>query len=233
MIRTPLHFRKYGKNTVYLLNIMATFLTSYNNYVKPIEGGYANIKADKGGETYAGISRKFHPNWPGWTVIDSKKDVNGYIKWNSKFSELTPLVNQFYESLYTKNNFHKINNQAIADILFDWFVNSGYAAVNTRAPETFGVDEILNARFGFKLPIDSQFDSKTIDAINATDPVKLHAEIKKERKNYYNFLLSKDPSQLVFAKGWLARIDNFPDLSKGIAGGLFLLVALFIFILIK
>lgn len=210
---------------------MADFLKSYNNYVKPVEGGYSYIKADKGGETYAGISRRYHPTWPGWDFIDKQQKP---IAWNKKYSELTPLVNQFYEKMYTDNNFHKIKNQAVADILFDWFVNSGYAAVNTRAPETFGVDEILNNRFGFKLPIDSQFDSKTIDAINATDPVKLHTEIKKERKNYYNFLLSKDPSQLVFAKGWLARIDKFPNLATGIAaGGLFLLACFFIFIAIK
>ena len=37
------------------------------------EGGYANNKADLGGETYAGISRKYHPKWSGWAIVDELK----------------------------------------------------------------------------------------------------------------------------------------------------------------
>jgi hypothetical protein len=38
------------------------------------EGGFKliDIAADRGGQTYAGIARNFHPNWPGWHCIDSK-----------------------------------------------------------------------------------------------------------------------------------------------------------------
>ena len=36
------------------------------------EGGLSlsDVKNDRGGQTYAGIARKHHPNWPGWKVVD-------------------------------------------------------------------------------------------------------------------------------------------------------------------
>lgn len=50
---------------------MADFLPAFENVVLN-EGGYklTDIKQDRGGQTYAGISRKFHPHWPGWSYID-------------------------------------------------------------------------------------------------------------------------------------------------------------------
>jgi lysozyme family protein len=60
---------------------MALFETSYS-ITNQLEGGYANDKDDKGGETYRGIARKFHPKWPGWKIVDQVK---------SKLSEKSPL----------------------------------------------------------------------------------------------------------------------------------------------
>jgi lysozyme family protein len=37
------------------------------------EGGYSNNPNDRGAETYRGISRKFHPDWRGWPIVDTAK----------------------------------------------------------------------------------------------------------------------------------------------------------------
>lgn len=36
------------------------------------EGGYklVDVPGDRGKQTYAGISRRYHPNWPGWELVD-------------------------------------------------------------------------------------------------------------------------------------------------------------------
>ena len=39
------------------------------------EGGYAHLAGDAGGETYRGIARNFHPEWPGWKFIDRVKPL--------------------------------------------------------------------------------------------------------------------------------------------------------------
>lgn len=205
---------------------MANFKTSYEKYIKPIEGGYANVSGDKGGETYAGITRKNYPTWSGWTVVDSKPHP---IKNNTKFSELDEAVENFYLGLYNQNNFNKITNQNIADILFDWFVNSGYLAVKTSAAETYGVDEILNTYFGFSLPMDSRFDDATIKAINSVDASKLFDLVKSNRETFYKEIVRKDSTQEKFLTGWLNRIAKFTYTAALISPYL-LLIILIIFI---
>ena len=39
------------------------------------EGGYVNDKDDRGGETYRGVSRRYHPNWSGWKIVDEYKQM--------------------------------------------------------------------------------------------------------------------------------------------------------------
>jgi len=38
-----------------------------------IEGGYSLIPDDPGGETYRGVARREHPDWPGWALVDAAK----------------------------------------------------------------------------------------------------------------------------------------------------------------
>lgn len=213
---------------------MANFLTSYNTYIKPIEGGYANHPADKGGETYGGIARNYNPGWKGWTDIDLIKRTtykDKVIPNNKKFSPLLDEpVESFYENLWNKNNFGLIKNQQVTDILFDWFINSGSNAASTKGKETYGVDEILNRDFGFKLPIDSKFDTATINAINAVNQEQLYNTIKTERKKFYETLIANNPSQKVFETGWFKRLAGFPGFSSGISLILLLLIV-FLFII--
>lgn len=215
---------------------MASFLHAYKTYIQPFEGGYVNNPNDKGGETYAGIARKFHPTWSGWTYIDEIKKTNPVIKTNTKFPAIQEKVDTFYNlALWEPNNFSKIKDQAVADILFDWYVNSGSNAANTRNTETYGVDEILNRDFGFKLPVDSKFDTATINAINSVDSSKLYSIIKNERKRFYETIVKNDPSQETFLKGWMRRINSFPDAVKiaGVSTIVLLCALVFVFLIIN
>ena len=38
------------------------------------EGGYSNDPRDVGAETFYGISRRYHPEWPGWKIVDKMKE---------------------------------------------------------------------------------------------------------------------------------------------------------------
>ncbi len=80
------------------------------------EGGYANHPADKGGETYRGISRKANPNWEGWKYIDdvkrTGKGLNGWLsdKWDDvknyssdKWNQGKELVSNTYNSVFSSN----------------------------------------------------------------------------------------------------------------------------------
>lgn len=178
---------------------MASFETAYRKYILPNEGGYANIPGDKGGETYAGIARNYHPKWPGWTYIDFVKKTKGVIKNNTKFPDVQYQVDQFYLDWWNAKRFGEIKSQEVANLLFDYNVHSSSLAIKA-------VQRLV------KVTPDGVMGAGTLAAINATDPGKLHDALKAERTELLTTLSSK-PGQEQFRDGWLARMAKFPTLA--------------------
>lgn len=178
---------------------MADFKTAYTKYILPAEGGYANVSKDKGGETYAGISRVYNPTWKGWVTIDSKKNryTNGVIPLNTLFPDLQFLVDQFYQAKWDNNRMGEIKNQDVANLLFDFYVNSDTAAFK-KIQKLVGVTA------------DGVVGPKTIEAINKADQAKLYKDLLKVREDFYDAIVARDPTQSKFIAGWKARLAKFP-----------------------
>ncbi len=104
---------------------MADFKIAYDITAKN-EGGYANDPADRGGETWKGVARKAHPNWPGWNIVDSYKGKVGFIQ-NLKASvSLQQMVEQLYRSSYWDViRGDEIKDQSAANMIYDSAVNIG------------------------------------------------------------------------------------------------------------
>jgi len=196
---------------------MANFQIAFEKYILPNEGGYAFVPGDKGGETYAGISRVYFPTWKGWDFIDRQKKP---IKNNTKFHELDSDVRDFYYALWNDNNFGLIKSQEVANIFFDFFVNSANSAIKA-------VQKLLG------LPADGHLGSITLGKINSLDPASLHDKILQRRKEFYQAIVNRDPSQQKFLSGWLRRLDSFPTLVKAAGFSILILVALLILVLIN
>ncbi|MDR1308836.1 MAG: hypothetical protein LBL95_02880 [Deltaproteobacteria bacterium] len=69
------------------------------------EGGYVNDPQDKGGETFRGISRKAHPDWEGWPLIDAAKELVGDTpraidRHFENDQEMAAMVSRFYRVNY-------------------------------------------------------------------------------------------------------------------------------------
>lgn len=192
------------------------------------EGYYVNNPLDKGGETYAGIPRNpgYHPEWPGWPVLDAyKKRIGRAIKTNEQIPELEPYVQAFYQGIWNQKNFGAIASQDVANIVFDFYINSGSSGIKQ-------TQTVLRDTFKASLAIDGVLGPDTLNIINAQDTVLLNNAIKQKRTDFYNSLVAKDPTQAAFLPGWLRRINDFPTLTKagiGLAGiaaaaGIFFLV---------
>lgn len=132
---------------------MADFITAYKKKTAPFEGGYSFVPGDNGGETYMGISRKFHPKWDGWPIVDRHKPLkHGEI---IKSDMLAKMVMKFYMKTYWDAvGGDKIKDQNIAEWLFDFGVNAG------KRTSIKKIQKILN------IPITGKVDETTIDAIN-------------------------------------------------------------------
>jgi len=188
---------------------MADFNTSFTKYILPNEGGYSNVAGDKGGETYRGIARNYHPDWKGWPIVDSKKVnyKNNVIPRYTIFkdSNLDALVSQFYYDWWTKLRMSEVKTQEIADIIFDFYVNSEASAIKK-------VQKILN------ISADGVIGSQTIAAINNANQSQLYSSIKQARTDFYNAIVQRDPTQSKFYDGWIDRIEKFPAAIKNNIG---------------
>lgn len=173
------------------------------------ESGYANIKDDKGGETYRGITRKNNPEWTGWTYIDDYKfPKNNFVEQvkviphKHIFPELEESVaNLYWEKYFYSKGFHNIDNVEIATLLFDFSVHGGYSHK--------GLQALLNAKFGANIsPLADNFGQMTAKAVNAAG-IALKPHLLEWRKNHLANIIAKDPSQQKFEAGWNSRLASF------------------------
>lgn len=164
-----------------------------------LEGGYVNDPFDRGGETYKGISRKYHSSWKGWQIIDTNKPISrGQILDNQ---ELDILVLDFYKkNFWNKLRCDSINQQDIANELYDTAVNMGtksaikilQKAINLLSTKDVHVD-------GFIGPI-------TIHYANKVNQKCLLKTLNGLQFTKYVEICEANPSQKRVFKGWLKRI---------------------------
>lgn len=105
---------------------MADFEKAYSRTGK-FEGGYVNDPDDNGGETYYGISRKFHPTWLGWKIVDEQKKKSNFpSNLKDRRNDLLILEKNFYKvNFWDKVWGDKINDQRVANDMYDTAVNMG------------------------------------------------------------------------------------------------------------
>jgi lysozyme family protein len=114
--------------------------------------GYVNDPDDNGGETIAGIARRFWPKYSIWTVVDSYKKLPNFPHNMSESNILPTLVELFYKTYFwDKIKGDAMSNQDIAALLVDKCVLEGIVPAIKRAqsivhlPETGVVtDELIN-----------------------------------------------------------------------------------------
>jgi lysozyme family protein len=118
---------------------MADFLTAHKRTAF-YEGGYANDKDDAGGETWRGIARTRHPNWPGWFIVDGHKKQPGFHDSLAKDEALQVMVEAFYRANFW-NAIHgdDIADQEAANNIYDSAVNIGVAPAIRLAQEALGI----------------------------------------------------------------------------------------------
>lgn len=179
------------------------------------EGKYANNPNDRGGETYAGISRKFHPDWVGWSYIDFVKTRNsfpGNINHNVLISE----VKKFYKEYYwNKIRGDEIMDETIACKIFDMAVNMGiYRAskITQRALNYFNYKlDYEDYLYADNLPIIGVIGPRTISVLNKcierrNDKELLLKVIKCLQGAYYVAITERREDQRIFARGWINRV---------------------------
>lgn len=150
------------------------------------EGGYKlhEIKGDRGGMTYAGISRKYNPYWKGWTIIDKDYDD----------PSLSQMVRDFYkENYWNKIRGNDIKEQSIASSIFDFSVNAGVKVSSKLTQIILGATP------------DGIIGDKTIGLLNKFNQDLFIISFAIMKIKRYAYICNKDKSQNKFLLGWINR----------------------------
>ena len=66
----------------------------------------------------------------------------------------------------------------------------------------------INKTCPANLSVDGKIGIKTISEANSNNPKTVLDHFIEERKKYYNSIVTKNPSQKKFLKGWLNRVEE-------------------------
>lgn len=178
---------------------MASFDAFFPTLLKH-EGGFVNDPADPGGATNKGITLE--------TFKGSAKRCLGIEPTLANLKALTDAqAGKIYKPLYwDKVLGDDIALQELANIVFDFQVNSGANAGKL-------LQRVLN-EMGAKPPlaVDGNVGPGTLAALKGMDQKAVYRRYKQGRIDYYQDLVAKRASLGKFLKGWLNRVNSFPDL---------------------
>ena len=180
------------------------------------EGIYSNHPNDSGGETFRGITKRHHPDWEGWLIVDEirLKNVENFEEILKKNYHLLLLAEKFYYDNYW--NTSNLNLDKIGEIfpntacqLFDIAVNMG---PNTAGKILQRAINILNRdEKNYKnITVDGIIGPKTLDILTNEFQIErayLPKLIILLRAKRYIDIVENNESQEVFIRGWLNRVS--------------------------
>jgi lysozyme family protein len=154
-------------------------MADFNEAVKitlSFEGGYTEYENDPGGPTNFGITQSDMPGVDMRTITQQQ-------------------AIDYYQEHYWKPLYSQIENQAVANKLFDMGVNLGVGTAIKMLQEVIGV------------PVDGSFGPNTLAATNEAGEELLPA-YKARLVKHYQAVVATDPEDAEFLVGWLRRANS-------------------------
>lgn len=168
-----------------------TRIDAIMEFILSWEGGFANVKGDRGGATNMGVTLAT------WRSVGYDKDGDGDIDVDDlrKLTVEDVRNRVFLPTCWRKWRADEIACPAIACLLTDWVWTSG----------KWGI--IFPQRV-LKVKDDGIVGPKTIAAINAYPSKQLlFHQLWNRRLKHFNDIVKSDPSQKKFLKGWTNRLS--------------------------
>lgn len=162
------------------------------------EGGFVNDPDDPGGATNKGITL---------ATLQRYASMLGIAP---TLASLRALSDEQALSIYRVgywNPLHadQVADQPLAEIIFDFHVNAGAAAVRLlqRTLNDIGTKPLL--------VIDGAMGPGTLRAMLGADALVLYRAYKQGRIDYYRDLVQHKPELAKFLNGWIRRVNSFPE----------------------
>jgi len=161
-------------------------------FFKKWEGGYSNHPADKGGPTMMGITLKTFQSYygPDKTAADLKKMTEE--QW----------LRIFKNGYYNKMKCGQIEDDSTALLCCDMGWGSGPVTAIKKIQACLGCQA------------DGIIGPKTLAAVNGKDRKAIFEKLWQMRKAWFEAIVKANPSQKVFLKGWLNRLNDIKNVFK-------------------
>ncbi len=166
------------------IKILAPFILSF-------EGGFVDHPADRGGATNKGVTLRTWQNF-GYDKTDDGM-VDSLDLCSLSDEEVVDVI--LRPHYWDRCRADEIADQSIANILVDWVWASGVWGIK-HTQRILGV------------AADGVVGEITLRTINAHPPRELFDKIKSRRWQHFTSIAEQDPSQSVFLRGWLRRLDS-------------------------
>jgi lysozyme family protein len=159
------------------------------------EGGFSDVEHDKGGATKYGIS---FATWKARALQDL--GIEPTIESLRKIT-LTDAKTIYLNAYWHSKGHAQMSSVRFALMTYDWSITSGKSGREVR--------RFLQTTYGAKISEKGGWnDELASELTRISDQSKLYREISALRKNYYRALVSDDPTQEKFIKGWLNRVAD-------------------------
>lgn len=171
------------------------------------EGGISNHPNDTGGYTNAGITistwQNLAPKVLGIAGTTTTLNAMSEDQWRK-------IVNHYWNTVKAS----EIQNQGVANLLFQSYWGSGW----------YGPQRMIiafNKKYGTNFNVSTSkpiITTEVIRAINSKNGYEVCELFWSARKEHFEAIVAKDPSQNVFLKGWLNRLNDY-KCKQLLAGG--------------
>lgn len=175
---------------------------SYEKIIKftlKYEGGLSDHPNDKGGLTKYGVSLAAGKNIDDDTIdMDGDSQITSYdIRNLTLEASIEWYKNNFWNIPY---HLDEIESEWKQFIIFDCNVNHGPRNTTKLIQSTL-------RDMNYNITIDGIYGKNTKTALIDSDSEKFFTIMLRKRENFYKAIVNKNPSQHVFLKGWLNRIN--------------------------
>lgn len=166
------------------------------------EGGWSDHPKDPGGATNMGITKRTFDAVAG-PLLGVEPTLDNLRQLTREQAGL--VYRRMYWDKLDVEDLHD-EDQALAEIYADFFVNAGANAVSL-------MQRCLNAMNPGAPPLaeDGVPGPSTRRVLLASDPKELYRRYREGRLRYYDDLVRRRPELECFLKGWHKRVETFPQ----------------------
>lgn len=152
------------------------------------EGGFVNRREDRGGPTKFGVTIRTLSSWRGRVAT---------------VDDIAALTAEEARAIYWSQFFARPGLRGVLDVplralLLDCAVNHGPG------------DAIRWLQRALRVaPVDGVLGPQTLNALDASDKRRVYLSVCAQRVRRYGDLITRQPSQAIFASGWMNRAAGF------------------------